>query len=975
MRRGHGRRRWWWWVVPTIVVLICPLARADDVADEAEVLFAIGAERYRSGDYRGALEHFLASNRLVKNRNVAFNVARSYEQLKQYPEAHRYYSRALEGETDEADVTRTREALARVAPFVAVLNIMTEPPGARIYLQRKELGDRGVSPQSLAVAPGRYAVIAELPGWEDAFQENIQAKLGLSRTVTLVLKRIVGRIRVAGPAGALVRLDREEDAGACTAPCELMVAPGPHVIFLERPGFRPAKVSVAVEARRDIVVHPELTPDVGAISINADERDAVIELDGSAQAIAPAVLTASVGRHTVRVLLHGYRPYVREVVVEANAHTKIEAHLETLESVEAASRMEESVRDAPASVSVLRGQELRAMRYPTVFEALRGTRGVFVSDDRGYASLGVRGFGRLGDYGNRVLVTIDGAPYNDDWVGGSYVGFDLRSDLEDIDRIEVVRGPGAVLYGTSAVSGVVNLITRGREMPPGREVALSAAADGVARARGKLALSLGQNAGVWMSASAGRASGREYFVPEFAAEGPRDVAGHSRGLDSAEFGTLTGRAWWKTLSLHWSLHHHGKQLPVGQFMATFGDERARQQDTRGYVEGRFETKLGAFSFLTRLHGNVYAYRGILPRRLDLGGLETTRYDSVWAGLEQRIVFAPSEDLRVGVGGEIQAHVGARQEVSNEARGTVLEDERAFQIAAVYANADLRIARPLKLSVGARVDHASTFGASINPRAAVLVRPYTRGNVKFMVGKSFRAPSLYELFYASTGVVSNSGLEPEDAYNAEIEFSHSWSETTLLTLDVFSTYMTRLITLSNAESALPGQSLLQYRNTSTPVGVLGAEAELKREWKEGWMAGASYSYQQASYLAGTWTDLWTHHRAADLREVPNSPRHMASLRGAVPLLARALTLMTRVSWVGPRFDRHARLSDPDQTETPSEFLWDAVLSGGESRVGLQYSIGVYNALDCRVGLPVSSEFRQTTVPMMGRSLLLHLAVTF
>ena len=86
-------------------------ASADDVADESDVQFSVGADAYQKNDFKGALEHFLASNRLVKNRNVLFNIARSYEQLKQFPEAHRYYSRALEGETDESATARVKEAV------------------------------------------------------------------------------------------------------------------------------------------------------------------------------------------------------------------------------------------------------------------------------------------------------------------------------------------------------------------------------------------------------------------------------------------------------------------------------------------------------------------------------------------------------------------------------------------------------------------------------------------------------------------------------------------------------------------------------------------------------------------------------------------------------------------------------------------------------------------------------------------------
>src|SRR6185369_17081064 len=81
-------------------------ARADGLADEADLQFQIGAEAYKKGDFTTALEHFLASNRLVANRNVMFNIARSYEQLGKFPESYRYYSDALRGEPD-ANIVKT----------------------------------------------------------------------------------------------------------------------------------------------------------------------------------------------------------------------------------------------------------------------------------------------------------------------------------------------------------------------------------------------------------------------------------------------------------------------------------------------------------------------------------------------------------------------------------------------------------------------------------------------------------------------------------------------------------------------------------------------------------------------------------------------------------------------------------------------------------------------------------------------------
>ena len=83
-----------------LLLLAASHVRADDFADQAELEFSLGAEAYQRADYRSALEHFLTSNRLVPNKNVLFNIARSYEQLKSYPEAFRYYSLALDGESN-----------------------------------------------------------------------------------------------------------------------------------------------------------------------------------------------------------------------------------------------------------------------------------------------------------------------------------------------------------------------------------------------------------------------------------------------------------------------------------------------------------------------------------------------------------------------------------------------------------------------------------------------------------------------------------------------------------------------------------------------------------------------------------------------------------------------------------------------------------------------------------------------------------
>ncbi|HTV19474.1 MAG TPA: TonB-dependent receptor [Polyangiaceae bacterium] len=953
-------------------------ARADDVADEADTQFNLGAEEYQAGNFERALSHFLSSNRLARNKNVLFNIARCYEQLRRFPEAHRYYTRALEVETNAQASASINQALARIADRVALLEITTEPPGARIYLDRKDLGERGAAPQVMALPPRSYRVIAELDGYRDATSEPVQVRIGSQRSLALKLERIVGTIAVGGTPGAIVRLDADNTPELCQTPCKVQAGPGQHTLILSKDGTRTSRIPVSVQADQTSAIEPELVAEQGSLVVNADESGAGIDIDGVAQGFTPAVLSLPVGSHRVVVSMRGFRPIQRDVVIGANQQVRLDLELFSSDSVEAASRVVEPIELAPASVSLITSQELRAMRYPTLVEALRGTRGIFTSDDRGYQALGFRGFGRLGSYGNRVLVTLDGTPLNDDWIWSSYVGFDLRTDLEDIDHIEVVRGPGSVVYGTSAFSGVVNLVTRSEDAPSAREVGLSVAADGVARARARITQRFGKDVGLWASISAGQSEGRNFFFPEYVADGPPQVAGNSRGIDGARFATFTGRMRYEALSFAWSLHHHDKQLPTGQFETLFGDGRTSQADTRGFAEARLELPIGGWmTSLTRVHGNLYAYRGDFARSPVDEGLETNSYDSVWAGAEQRFVITPGPALTLSLGAEGQLHPSARGNGATETEGIYLDDEQDFAIAALYGSVDLRPVPALKFSLGGRLDYYSNFGSSFNPRLALIMQPYDGGNIKLIAAKAFKAPSVYELSYAFIGQLASPDLTPENIYSLELEFSQRLSSNVVATVAVYTNYISDLISLEDALPSEDGTENVQFQNTNTPVGTLGGELEIRRDWKEGWMIAATYSLQKSNYLASEGLDaLLTLDRSSDFREVPNSPIHLASLKAAVPLMGRALTWMNRLTFEGQRYDTDDSAdSETVQTRTDAALIWDVVLSGQEARWGFDYSVGVYNAFDSQARVPVSDEFRQRTIPILGRSFLASAGLTF
>jgi iron complex outermembrane receptor protein len=91
---------------------------------------------------------------------------------------------------------------------------------------------------------------------------------------------------------------------------------------------------------------------------------------------------------------------------------------------------------------------------------LSGAGGLFTSYDRNYDYLTVRGLAKLGDFNTRILLLLDGRRLNtptDDSVG---VGTDALIDLEALERVGIIRGPGSTLYGTNAFYAMVNLVTR-----------------------------------------------------------------------------------------------------------------------------------------------------------------------------------------------------------------------------------------------------------------------------------------------------------------------------------------------------------------------------------------------------------------------------------------------------------------------------------------------------------------------------------
>jgi len=939
-----------------------PPARADGSADEAELHFNKGREDYKKGDYEAALLHFFQSQRLVPNRNVLFNIGGAYEALRRYADAHRYFIDAREGETDDDNRAAAQRAIDRLAPNVAVLDVVTEPPGATLYLERKDLGSVGKSPRPLAVAPGKYRVVVELAGHEPSTSAEVEVVQGKVTRLEVKLAKIVGTVRadVQGGIRALVRVDSERAAPACTTPCELPLAPGRHDLYFEADGFQLLSRAVVVEAKQTTTVTAALVPLIGSLLVRTEDRDATVAVDGKSVGFTPLVARdIAVGKRTVRIELRGYRPTTTTIEIRAGEQIEIvDVELDPLREVSAVSRTAESIDDAPSSVTILDRRELAAFGYPTIYEALRGVRGIALSNDRGYPAASVRGIGQPGDYGNRLLVLADGQPLNENVASSASIGADARTDLRDVERIEIARGPGSLLYGTGAFSGLVELVQRPPDAPNEVHAQAGVYDDEVAHARAGFHYNFGPGRSVWASVSAARSDGFDLAVPVTSAKPGNLPVAHR--VDAFTSGGTAGRVTVGPLTAQWYYQQRTHEIPVGAYATLFDDPGTVYTDRRFMSEVRYEPQITKnLRVFARAHTNHYHSQ---EDYVTADGPGSEDYIGTWFGGEARVVYTPWEKLRLTLGGEAQYHPEASLLGESGPPGEetpYLEERHPYSSGAVYALAEGKPLSWLAFSAGARVDIYSTFGAVVVPRAALIFKPAPAHVLKVMGGRAFRAPSIFEQFYNDRGFSQvlavdpsrNLRLEPESVYSGEVEYSLRFQKDWVALAAVHTSFIEGTIGLvpDTANSAI-----VRYENSQSPVLVAGGDLELRRERRRGLMLAASYGYQRAQTLDVPGNPL-----------LPNAPEHLASVRAVVPVLKEIASLGLRATLEAPRRIR----ADSDAT-TDAAVVADATVSGSVPDTGIRYVMGVYNFADWHYETPVDATFASRTMPQNGRRFLLN-----
>lgn len=626
--------------------------------------------------------------------------------------------------------------------------------------------------------------------------------------------------------------------------------------------------------------------------------------------------------------------------------------IEELLTVEvySASKFTQKAKEAPAAVTVVTAADIKNYGYRTLADLLNSVRGMHVSYDRNYSYLGVRGLDRTGDYNSRMLLLVDGYRLNDPVYDQAPIGTEFPLDIDLIERVEVVRGPGSSIYGSNAVLGVINVITKkGRDLN-GLEASGALASFGTDKER----LSYGkrnENGAEWLvSASNYRSAGQDLFFPEFNTAATNN--GLARNMDGDRNQSFFGKLSYEGYTLTSGYSSRTKTVPTAPYGTLFNDPNMGTTDGSAYVDLAYQGELrGNWDISTHLFDGRYFYEGNYPYT---GSPTLLNYDAAygnWWGAEVKLL-GRFEQHKVVAGVEYQNNY--RQDQTNydiAPYALHLDDKRNSTRDGLYVQDEISLGRGLLLNAGLRGDHYSTVGDTVNPRLGLIWSPVDATALKFLYGTAFRAPNVYELYYAAgASQKANPALMPEKIATYELVVEHSPRQNFRLTADVFNNRISDNI----SQITDPADGLLVFVNAGQ-VDAQGIELEAERLWDDGMRLRTSYAWQiSRDQTTGA--------------ELVNSPRNLAKLNCSVPLWGDRLRSGLELQYI----DRRKMLAGRTAN---GHLLTNLTLLSESLAKNLDVSASIYNLFDQSYGDPGGQENVQSLIAQDGRNYRLKLNYRF
>ena len=631
-----------------------------------------------------------------------------------------------------------------------------------------------------------------------------------------------------------------------------------------------------------------------------------------------------------------------------------------------AAKREQSLGNVASAVTVVTGDRIRRFGYRTIGEAVASVAGVYLVDNRLSYSVGVRGLQIPGDFNTRVLVLVDGASLNVAWGAFAGLGYDAIVSIDDIARIEVIRGPVSSVYGTNAFFGIINIVTRSAgDAPRAWARAAINSIHGVSTSTGFAVGSVHEQVRGSVHFMNRIGETLTVAIPDgqkLGFDGSRSFVAGVVGAYGGTFGQVRAS-------------HYSRESPFAPYDVNPLIRPYEQFDTQLLVEGGHTREISKrLSVAGRAYTNIYKFSDSSPPYDPVTGyvLDTTGAAQVF-GAEVRGRYEIVRPNLLGITAGTEASFDRTRStavVVGDPTKPKIDIPTNYNLEGIYTEVDGQPLRWLGFTGGLRFDRNSKLEDRLSPRAALFVAQPEKAGVKLLYAEGFRNASAFEgTFEDGSDFLANPKIKAETIRSFE---AVAWAKPTSGVSARLSGFYWDARGIIESVPAASDPNKLQFQNVTRYVSA-GAEAEVAFRGSSGW-----YGFGGAAY-----THVGTENEMGNLvyGHVANAPAITASAGLSTPALGGVAHISAEAIVIGPRPTR----PDARGTASPDAPAWvGANLTVYVPNIkGFDVTAGVRNLIGTRDQIPAPGDYDRSVpdvltvprVPGEGRELYVKVGYAY
>jgi iron complex outermembrane receptor protein len=515
-----------------------------------------------------------------------------------------------------------------------------------------------------------------------------------------------------------------------------------------------------------------------------------------------------------------------------------------------------------------------------------------------------------------------------------------------IERVEFIPGPGSSIYGSNALFGVVNIITKSGQSLRGTHASAEIGSNQSVGLRASYGTQLNNGANWVLSASQFKTKGQDYVFPDIA-----ENNGIAKGLDGESNYRLYSKLDYSGFNVSIAHVWRNKELPTASFGAEFGAPGTRTIDRQTTLDLRHSTQTSAGTLISHVYLADYAYNGHYVSDIANASYNDDTGKGSWWGADLRLLNTSFKNHKIIAGMEYENDFRQIQTNFNRNPFALNTDEKnkSKQIG-LYLQDEMYVGHKLLLSAGLRYDHHSEYGGITNPRLSAIYLPNKDISIKALFGSAYRIPNANERFFQDNiSQIANPNLKPEKIKTYELAYEQNLPEQGKFTASRFLYRAKGLITLTSNTAI----GLDQYDNLEN-TEASGLEFGLDKTWNNRTSARLSYTHQKTRDLDGG-------------MHLHNSPEDLVKLNFTAPLWNEKLQLGFESQYIS---SRHTKLAN-----VPAYHIENLVLQAPKFIRQGNLTFGIYNLLNAKYADPAGPEHQQDALPQAKRSFRLKAEYKF